>query len=167
MKTKALIVNAVLFLLLANATSSVAQNVSGSAPDWHAVKTLATGDRLSVRLKDGKKVEGTVSSASDTLLVLNRRNRTDNLNRDAIAKVYRIVPRSAARSIGKSTAMGAGIGFGAGAGVGIWGGSYEDLETAGLVGILGGFGAAIGAGIGALVGAVYVKPRKVLVYEFK
>ena len=41
--------------------------------------------------------------------------------------------------------------------MGIVGGTYEDLDTASLVGFLGGFGAAIGAGIGALVGAVYVK----------
>ena len=123
------------------------------------------GEKLSVRLKDGKKVEGTVRSVSDGLLVLNRGTSAVDLNRDSIAKVYRLVPRSTAKSIGKSTAMGAGIGAGVGTCVGIWGGTYEDLETAGLVALLGGFGAAIGSGIGAFVGAVYVKPRKVLIYE--
>lgn len=167
MKSKALIANIALFLILTNATSSFAQNVSGAARDWEAVKALVAGESLSIWLKNGRKVEGTLSRASETLLVLDRRNNVDNLNRDAITRVYRIVPRSTARSIGKSTAMGTAIGFGTGAGVGIWGGSYEDLEAAGLVGLLGGFGAAVGAGIGALVGAIYVKPRKVLIYEFK
>jgi small nuclear ribonucleoprotein (snRNP)-like protein len=163
MKTKALIVNFVLFVVMANATSTFAQSLS----DWEAVKALSVGEKLNVRLKDGKKREGTVRSVSDTQLVLTRRTSIDDLDRAAISKIHRIVPRSTARSIGKSTAMGAGIGFGTGAGVGIWGGSYEDLETAGLVGLLGGFGAAVGAGIGALVGAIYVKPRKVLIYEFR
>ena len=63
--------------------------------------------------------------------------------------------------------MGSAIGFGVGAGVGIVGGTYEDLETTGLVGFLGGVGAAIGAGIGALVGAIYVKAGRVLIYEAK
>ena len=163
MKIKTLIASFVLFLLLTNATSTVAQALS----DWEAVKILSSGEKLNVRLKNGKKLEGTVRSVSDTQLVMTRRTSTDDLDRGTISKVYRIVPRSTGRSIAKSTAMGAGIGFGTGAGVGIWGGTYEDLETAGLVGILGGFGAAIGAGIGAFVGAVYVKPRKVLIYDSK
>jgi hypothetical protein len=165
MNAKSLFVNIVLFALLANTT--LAQSVSDSARDWEAVKTLSTGEKLNVRLKNGKKLEGTVRSVSDTRLVLTRRTTTDDLDRGTISKVYRIVPRSTGKSIGKSTAMGAGIGFGAGAGLGIWGGTYEDLETAGLVGVLGGFGAAIGAGIGAFVGAIYVKPQKVMIYESK
>jgi hypothetical protein len=162
MKSKALI-NVVLFLLLAEASVVVAQ--TGSTREWESLRALTTDEKLSVRLKDGQKVEGTLRIVSDALLVLNRGNAAIDLNRDSIAKVYHIVPRSTARSIGKSTAMGAGIGFGIGAGVGIWGGSYEDLDAAPLIGLLGGFGAAIGSGIGAFVGAVYVKPRRRLIYE--
>ena len=165
MKTKALVAT-LSFVLLINNTA-LAQNVVGSIQEWESVKALAVGEKLSVRLKDKKKVEGTLRSVSDSLLVLARGTSTVNLNRDSVAKVYRIVPRSTARSIGKTTAMGAGMGFGIGAGVGIWGGSYEDLETAGLVALLGGFGAAVGAGIGALVGGIYVKPGRVLIYEVK
>ena len=166
MKTKALVAT-LSFVLLMNSNTAVAQNAVGSIQEWEAVKALAAGEKLSVRLKDKKKVEGTLRSVSDSLLVLARGTSTVDLNRDSVAKVYRIVSRSTARSIGKSTALGAGIGFGIGAGVGIWGGTYEDLETAGLVGLLGGFGAAIGAGIGALVGGIYVKQGRVLIYEVK
>ena len=162
MKSKTLI-DVVLLVLMANASIAVAQTVS--TRDWESVRTLTAGERLSVRLKDGKKIEGTLRSVSDTLLVVDRGNATVDLNRDSIAKAYQVVPRSTARSIGKSTAMGAGIGFGVGAGVGIWGGSYEDLDTLPLVGLLGGFGAAIGSGIGAFVGALYIKPRRMLIYE--
>ena len=166
MKTKTLVVG-MLFALLMNANAAMAQNVVGTVSDWESVKTLAPGDKLRVRMKDGEKLEGTLRSVSDALLVLSRRNVNQDVNRDSIARIQRIVPRSAARSIGKSTALGAGIGFGIGAGVGIWGGSYEDLDTVPLVGLLGGFGAAIGAGVGALVGGIYVKPRRVLIYEAK
>lgn len=167
MKTKALIVNIVLLTLWANANTAIAQQVSDAARAWETVKTLAPGESLRVRLKDGKNVEGRVRSVSDTLLVLTRGTGTNDLNRDSISKVYRLVRRSAGRSIGKSAAMGAGIGFGISAGVGIAGGATtDDLEIAGLVGLLGGCG-LIGAGIGSLVGAVYVKPRRVLIYEAK
>jgi hypothetical protein len=166
MKSKVLIINIVVLVLFANANTIVAQKVS-TAQEWDAVKALVPGEKLSVRLKDGKKVEGIVRGVSDTQLMLTRGSAATDLNRETISKVYRIVSRSTGRSIGKSTAMGAGIGFGIGAGVGIAGGSYEDLETAGLVGLLGGLGAAIGAGIGAVVGAVYVKPGRVLIYEAK
>jgi hypothetical protein len=167
MKAKGLIASMVLLILLANANTIIAQNVSGAAREWEGVKALVTGEKLSVRLKDGKKVEGTVRNVTDTVLSLTRGAATSDLNRESISKVYRLISRSAGRSVGKSTAMGAGIGFGVGAGLGITGGTYEDLETAGLVGILGGLGAAIGAGIGAVVGAVYVKPGRVLIYEAK
>ena len=167
MKPKSLIVSIVLLALLVNANIAVAQKANDSSREWEAVKALAGGERVNVRLKDGKKVEGTVRSASDSLLSLNRGANPVDLNRDSVSKVYRLVPRSAARSVGKSAAIGAGIGFGAGAAVGIAGGTYEDLETTGLVGLLGGLGAAIGAGIGALVGAMYVKQRRVLIFEAK
>ena len=167
MKTKALITNIVMLVLLANASTIVAQRMSSTAQEWDAVKGLVPGEKLSVRLKDGKKIEGTVRGVSDKQLMLTRGTVASDLNRETISKVYRIVSRSTGRSIGKSTAMGAGVGFGIGAGVGIAGGSYEDLETAGLVGLLGGLGAAIGAGIGAVVGAVYVKQGRVLIYEAK
>src|SRR5512145_1161556 len=126
MKTKALIPNIVMLVLLANASTIVAQKTSGTADEWEAVKALVPGEKLSVRLKDGKKVEGTVRGVSDTQLMLTRGSAATDLNRETISKVYRIVSRSTGRSIGKSTAMGAGIGFGIGAGVGIAGGSYED-----------------------------------------
>lgn len=167
MKTKALIVNIVLLVLLADANMIVAQTAGDPARQWESVKALAPGEKLSVRLKDGKKVEATVRSVSDTILTLDRGTTTSDLKRETISKVYRIVRQSTGKSMGKSTAIGAGIGFGVGAGVGIAAGSYEDLETAGLVGLLGGLGAAIGAGIGALVGAVHVKPGRVLIYEAK
>ena len=165
MRNSALAIAAV--LLLVNSAHTMARQGVESARGWEAAKAIPPGERLSIRLKDGKSVEGRLSRISDATLTLEREKQNIEMNRDSIAKVYRLIKRSAGKSIARSTAIGAGIGFGIGAGVGIWGGSYEDLETAGLVAILGGAGAGIGAGVGAIVGAFGSKRRRVLVYEWK
>lgn len=136
--------------------------------DWAAVMKVSPGQKMSVRLTDFKKIEGRFESASDTSITLVRGKKTTEIAKDQIRQVYRLVPKKRRSSIAKSTGIGAAIGFGAGAGVGIWGGSYEDLETAPLVALLGGIGAGVGAGIGALVGAIS-RPghSRVLMYERK
>jgi hypothetical protein len=118
-----------------------------------------------VELKDGKKLEGRLLNVTSNSLSIDRKNKPTDFNRDSIAKVYRFVKKSAGKSIAKSAAIGAGIGFGAGAGVSFAAGSYEDLDTTELVGLLGGLGAAIGAGIGALVGSFGRHERRELVYQ--
>jgi hypothetical protein len=73
MKSKALMINIVVLVLFANANTIAAQNTTGTAQEWEAVKALVPGEKLSVRLKDGKKkVEGTVRGVSDTQLLLTR-----------------------------------------------------------------------------------------------
>lgn len=139
-----------------------------SSGDWSVVQSVPLGDKLSVKLKDGKKVEGRLRAASDTTLTLDRGNKTSDLDRNSIARIHRYVSSSVGKSIGKSTAIGAGVGFGAGAGLGIAAGQYEDIETAALVGIFGAIGAGIGAAVGVIVGAASATGRKkMLVYEVK
>jgi hypothetical protein len=167
MKIKTLPIALALLTFSMNPVVIMAQQGATSAREWAAVKAVPSGEKLRVRMKDGKTLEGRLRNISDAMLEMDRKNKTIDLNRDSIAKVYRLVKQSTGKSIAKSTAIGAGIGFGIGAGVGIWGGTYEDLETAGLVAILGTGGAAIGAGIGAIVGALGSKQRQVLVYEWK
>ena len=166
MKIKALAIVSLLTLLL-NPVATMAQKGVNSVRDWEAVKAVSVREKLSIRLKDGKNLEGKLSSVTDTTLTLEREKKSVDLNRDSIAKVYRLVKRSTGKSIARSAGIGAGIGFGTGAGVGIWGGTYEDLETTALVLALGGIGAGIGGGIGAIVGAFGSKQRRVLVYEWK
>ena len=152
----------VLSLCLNSMLVNAGQNNSS---EWATVQALPGGEKLRVELKDGKKIEGRLLKVSATSLTIERKNTPTDFSRDSIGKVYRFVQKSAGKSIAKSAAIGAGIGFGSGAGVGIAAGSYEDLETAGLVGILGGIGAAIGAGIGALIGSFGSHQRRELVYQ--
>lgn len=167
MKSKSL-TSIVLLLLLTLPSIGLAQNSSGQSADWAAVRSLVRGEKLSVRLKDGKKLEGRLLDVSDSGLTIDRKGSPTDLDRQSVEKVYRLTPKSVGKSIGKSALIGAGVGFGAGAGLGIAAGTYEDLETTELIGILGGIGAAIGAGVGAMVGAIAGSGnKKVLVYDSK
>ena len=157
-----------LIICLALPIVAAAGQSTTSSSDWSAVQSVALGDKLSVKLKDGKKVEGRLRAASDTTLTLDRGNKSSDLDRNSIARIHRYVPNSVGKSRGKSTAIGAGVGFGAGAGLGLAAGQYEDIETAALVGIFGAIGAGVGAAIGAIAGAASATGRKkMLIYEVK
>lgn len=165
MKNKFIISILIVCTLIVNSTLSFAAQTSDPNRQWATVQSTSTGTKLSLRLKDGKKLEGRLRNISDTELTLDRDNKSTSVTRDFIAKVYRVEQKSRGKSVTKGALIGAGIGFGAGAGVAIAAGSYEDLETAELVGILGGIGAGIGAGLGALFSSFGKKEHKVLIYE--
>ncbi|MCI0486212.1 MAG: hypothetical protein L0229_06390 [Blastocatellia bacterium] len=168
MKTKTLAVGLALIILLMNSSAAVAMQKTAPSSDWIVVKSLPNGTRLSVRLKDGKKVEGTLSGVSDTTLSLEYKNKTTDLDQSKISKVHRVVPRSIGKSIGKSSLIGAAIGGGAGVSMGVGIGNYEDLERGDLAVIFGLIGAGIGAGIGAMTGAIRGGGnKKELIYESK
>src|SRR5262249_29142098 len=112
--SKRTIITYLLMALLAAPQGVLAQTVSDSAHDWAAVMTVHHGEKLVVKLRDGKRVEGTLSIASDTTLKLIRNNRAIDLNQVDIIRVYRVAGRSAAAS----TLIGAGVGAGAGAALG-------------------------------------------------
>lgn len=157
-----------LILCLALPLVAVAGQSNTPPSDWSVVQSVPVGDKLSVKLKDGKKVEGRLRAVSDATLTLDRGNKSSDFDRNSIARVQRYVSNSVGKSIGKSTAIGAGVGFGAGAGLGLAAGQYEDIETASLVGIFGAIGAGLGAAIGAIAGAASATGRKkVLIYEVK
>lgn len=157
-----------LILCLAMPLVAAAGQSNTTQGDWAAVQSVPLGDKLSVKLKDGKKVEGRLLAVSDTTMTLDRGGRTSDFDRNSIARVQRFVSNSVGKSIGKSTAIGAGVGFGAGAGLAVAAGQYEDIETASLVGIFGAIGAGLGAAIGAIAGAASATGRKrILIYEVK
>jgi hypothetical protein len=156
------LITLVLALLLNSIPARAAQ---GNTTEWAALQSLTSGEKVRVELKDGKKLEGRLLNVTSNSLSIDRKNKPTDFNRDSIAKVYRFVKKSAGKSVAKSAAIGAGAGFGAGLGVSLAAGQYEDLGTAELIAVLGGFGAAIGAGIGALVGSFGKHERRELVYQ--
>lgn len=131
--------------------------------DWSRLNSVASGTKLSVKLKDGKKVDGTLDSVSDTTLSLTVKNARRELRREDVATVHERSKKSAA----KSTLIGLGVGAGAGAALGVAAETNDDqLETKDSVaaGI-----AVVGAGIGALTGFLIGKTgnKPVLLYEAK
>jgi hypothetical protein len=165
LKIKFIVPMLVIFTLLGNSAISLAAQAGDPNRQWAEVRAIPTGNKLSLHLKDGKKMEGRLVNISDSALTIDRGRQTSDVTRDSIEKVYRVEPKSRGKSVAKGALIGAGIGFGAGAGVGIAAGNYEDLGTAELIGILGGLGAAIGAGLGAVFSSFGKKEQKVLIYE--
>lgn len=161
MQTKKVTATLSLMMLLSGATVTPAQQKAAVSSDWTVVKTVTVGDKISVKLSNGKKVDGRMGSVSDSLLTLSRKNQSVEIARADVKQVYRLTPRSAARKTAIGAGVGAAAGLGAfGAGAGITHGGIE----AGLLPI----SMLAGAGIGALIGAVSgIGHKRVLVYDAK
>jgi hypothetical protein len=159
-KVLALILVAVTLLATSNATlaQQSASNVMLAEPAvqtadyWSDVQAVSIGEKLALELKTGKKLQGNMAGVSDIKLSITKNGKVTDIERVNIQRIYRVVPKSIAKSVGKSTLIGAAVGFGGGAGAGLALGAYEDISTAEVMGILGLLGAGIGAGIGAMTG---------------
>lgn len=142
-----------------------AQNTVATTSDWSALKTLTSGSKLSVKLKNGKTVDGKLNSVSDESLTLSVKNSVQDLKREDVRSVYQLTKKSAT----KATLIGMGVGAGAGAAIGAAGAANDDngfekidhAVTAGLT--------VIGAGLGALTGYLLGRGggKRVLVYQSK
>jgi hypothetical protein len=163
MKFKAMALTMVLSIFLMSITPATAQQASAST-DWSAVTAISPGEKVSIELKDGKKVKGRLRSVTDSMVSIDRGSKPGDFSRDTVARVYRMAG-AAGRSVGRAAAIGAAIGGGIGIGIGIASGGYEDLSKGEAAAIAGGVLGAIGAGIGAVVGGLGSKEKKVLVYQ--
>ena len=146
--------------LLGTATDSLAQAPGELATGmWTRVQAVPPGDELVVKLTDGKKVKGRVSSVSDTGLALLRGKRTVDFDREQVLQVYRLVPKSPMRH----TLLGALGGFGAFAVGHAALLPDEPAPTHGADAVL----APVSAGIGAAVGYAIGRraKRRVLIYN--
>ena len=160
----------VLVLVAALVFSTLTLVAQGQTNDqtnnWSRVAALAAGAKLSVKLKTGKTVNGTMNNVSDSTLSLNVKNATREIKREDVASVYEIVKKGSAT---KSTLIGTGIGAGVGAAAGGVASAKDDdgfdkidhVATAAL--------AIVGAGSGALVGYLVGRGgnKRVLLYESK
>ena len=131
--------------------------------DWSRVSSVASGTKLSVRLKDGKKVEGMFSAVSDTSISLTVKNAAKEIRREDVASVHQV----SKKGTGKATLIGLGVGAALGGGLAIAAETDDDgfpvknSVSAGFV--------ALTAGVGALAGYLIGRTgnRRVLLYESK
>lgn len=130
---------------------------------WADVQKIPPGDELEVKLKTDRTITGRLSSTTDSKLALLRKGQVTEVDRADVARIKRVVTKSAARS----TLIGAGVGAGAMAGLAGIAIASDDAggdadEAAGAVVALG----LVGAGLGALVGGAFgLRKKRVLVYE--
>jgi hypothetical protein len=159
MTTKLFALTFTVFLFFAQPSLLLGQSVS-QTQDWAAVEALAPGVKLLVETKDGKQVKGKLKNVSAGALALDRKNRTENFNKDEIKIIYRLSNGSRAKSLLIGTAAGVGVGAGAALiALGATGGSDDGT---GIVAA----GTLIGGGVGALLGLVAGKgSRRTLIYE--
>lgn len=133
---------------------------------WYALPTVVpTGSTVIVRTRDGRSVEGRLSSLSDTAIALDG-GRVKSI---PAADVVAIEGGREGRSVKHGAALGGGFGllFGLGMAASALDESYCDPESslAWSDVLLGGaVVTAVGAGIGAGIGLV-VPPKQVLVYS--
>lgn len=160
MNSKLFAITIALLLLVAQPLSLLAQN---SAPQtgWAAVQAVPSGTKLQIVTKDGKRITGKLSAATDAAITLSVNNAAANINRDDVQSIYRLsgLARAASTAIGAAAGAGAGAGIAAGA-------LAATNGSDGATGILA-TGVLIGAAVGAGLGAAFGKSRRVLIYESK
>ena len=153
------IIVVLLFSFLLSPVTLVAQTGTN---DWSRLNGVTSGTKLAVKTKDGKKVEGTLNSVSDTSLSLTVKKTAKEIRREDIASIHEVAKKSAT----KATLIGLGVGAALGTGLAVASETKEndtffetrDSVTVGLIGLT--------AGLGALAGFVIGKTgkKRVLVY---
>ena len=148
-----------LFIALALAPASALGRQTQTRGDWSAVQALSPGEKISVKTKDGDRLDGRFESASDILIIFERRGRKVSLARDSIQLVQLARGKSRTRGLLIGMAVGGGIGFAVGGA--LYFPNRDDIVGSAVPGFT-----AIGAGIGAAVGGGFGKGNKnVTVYE--
>lgn len=150
MKTKLFSLLLAGMLLIAQAPLVLAQ---GSLHDWSVVQAVAADERLIVKQKGGKTIEGRMIEASETNLTLSRNGKVVNISRDGILEIHHSKGKAAK---GKWALIGTGVGAAAGAGIGA--AKASSIIDDGEIYILA--GAVIGAGAGAVGGALFGAGRR-------
>ena len=160
-KISAVVVAFALIVMLAKPQITFAQvtptPIRGS---WEGLKAIPPGDEVSVRLRNGQKLKGRLTSVSDTALTLADGNRTTDVTRADALRVHRVVSKSAKRAALMGLGIGAGAGLGGTAIFAHTGGRGGEADLYGLVFIVAGAGA--GSLIGYIIGS---RKEKALIYE--
>jgi hypothetical protein len=187
---RTLAVKCILVVLLTMSSSAVAQTVPQTDPAWETIKALPYDEFLTVKLKGGTTVDGTLISASETNLKMYKTSQSPtsgvvyddiiDLKKENILSIYRIEKKSGKKWTFIGAAAGAVAGVATGMALGSIGGNcqsrsgpfgdpfFDDIcgsaKTSFIaLGAVG--GAATGAYVGHLIGRKRLK--RVLIYGSK
>lgn len=140
-------------ILLSAQSSLVLVQAQRSLHDWSTVQAVRADERLIVKQKDGKTIEGKMIEATETNLTLSRDSKVVNISRDSIQQIE--ISRGKAEK-GKWAAIGAGIGAATGGGIGAVQASHAS-DDGGIYTVA---GLVIGAGAGAVGGLAFGASRR-------
>jgi hypothetical protein len=155
---------AVAFLIITLFLSPIPVPAQTGLPDWSRVTALSPETKISVKLKSGKSVKGTLNNASESSISVNVKNNNQEIKKEDVQTVYRVGKKSATTATLAGTAIGAGAGAALG-GIGASGDDYFDsLDNAVIAGLT-----VIGAGVGAITGSLIGRSmnKKELIYQAK
>lgn len=152
-------------LLTSLLLSPVTLMAQATTSDWSRLSSVPTGSKLSVKLRNGNKIDGTLSSVSDTAVTLMVKNASREVKRDDIRTVHQVNGKSATTA----TLIGLGVGAGAGAALGAVADSSNDDGLENLDSAATAVTTILGAGVGALGGFLIGRSgkKRVLLYEAK
>jgi small nuclear ribonucleoprotein (snRNP)-like protein len=153
-----------LICLLSLPQVSLAQTTTELNRDWSIFTTLKSKEKLVVKLKDGKNVEGRLHTVTEKALTLSKDGKTIDIDRENVARAYQVtgVPMKKPVLIGLTV----GAAFGAAAGVAAGSCSPGDavcFDRSETVPIVTAFCAGVGASIGLIIGKT--RHKRVLIYE--
>ena len=154
----------VVVLVLSFLLSPVTLLAQTGSNDWSRLSAVASGTKLSVKLKDGKKIEGKFANVSDSSLSLTVKNAAKEIRREDVATVHQVSKKGA----GKATLIGLGVGAALGSGLAIAAETDDDDGFPVKNSVSAGF-VALTAGVGALAGYLIGRTgnKRVLLYESK
>ncbi len=137
-------------LLAASVPAACAQTANRG---WSTVQSVPVYERLIVRQKDGKTIEGKMIEANESNLTISRNGKVVNISRDSIQQIQHSKGKAAK---GKWALIGTGIGAAAGAGIGATRVSEDHDDSEVWVPV----GAIFGAGFGTLGGLIFGASRR-------
>jgi hypothetical protein len=152
----------ILMLTLSLFLSAIPLKAQSSTTDWSRLNSLESENKIVVKLKNGKSLNGRFNSVSDSSLSLTVKSSGQELKREDILTVHRVTKRSAT----KGTLIGAGVGGGAGAITGAALGDNSDgfdkLDQAATAALT-----ILGAGVGAITGYLIGRSggKRELIYQ--
>ena len=156
-----LFVRRVATLLAVTLVLSVPLRAQSVANDWSRLNSVESDSKLSIKLKSGKSIEGRLIGVSESTISLKVKNKTQEIKRDEVQTIHRIVGKSVLTATLLGTGIGAGVGGALGA-IGSEGSDFDKLDQAIVAGLI-----AVGAIIGTVAGYFIGRTRKkkILVYE--
>ena len=165
MRTQTTQLATVVILLTSILLSPITVAAQARINDWSRLTSVANGSKLSVKLRNGKTIDGTLSGVADTTLTLMVNRASTDIKRDDVSSVHQVTRKSAKTA----TLIGLGLGAGAGAIFGAAADSNNGDDFEKLDHIATAVTTVLGAGAGALGGFFIGRngKKRVLIYEAK